>query len=95
MNKYLKTLKKIPDDIVLSMATREFNMVNPCTCICGWALREAIMQNGEEDDICGVIGAVSRFGGTYQEWSKLSWDSYNKTELVEEAFVERLNLIKL
>lgn len=39
---YLKTLRRIPDEIILDMGTRAFDMKEPTTCVCGWALRIAI-----------------------------------------------------
>lgn len=39
---YLRTLRRIPADVRLSMATREIDMSDGNHCICGWALREAV-----------------------------------------------------
>ncbi len=34
--------RSIPDDVILDMATREFNMWNPNSCVCGWAMRAGL-----------------------------------------------------
>lgn len=39
---YLKTLRRIPDEIILDMGTREFEMGSSSACVCGWALRAAL-----------------------------------------------------
>jgi hypothetical protein len=40
MLNYLTTLRRIPDEIILEMATREFVMGSAPSCLCGWALLE-------------------------------------------------------
>jgi hypothetical protein len=38
----LNLLRRVDDDIILSVATREFRMPSPQACICGWIVREAL-----------------------------------------------------
>ena len=44
MTTYLDTLMRIPDDVILAMGTREFDMWEPSECVCGWALREGLAR---------------------------------------------------
>lgn len=41
---YLSTLLLLPADIVLDIATRDLDLENRETCLCGWALRDAIAK---------------------------------------------------
>lgn len=72
---YLKTLRRIPREVRQSMATREFEMGSPWTCVCGWAMRDDIIHatgidSGANSD--GVIFACTqRFGGSYEEWEAI------------------------
>lgn len=84
---YLKTLRRIPDDIILSMGVREFHMDDATTCICGWALREGMSKvlNETADELnhydapapSGEImpGTPSRcvamFGGDHRSWHNI------------------------
>lgn len=98
---YLKTLRRIPDDIVLSMATRGIDVNNGNVCICGWAIREAVGRAAGRDaadtpvaDILSIRRDLARrFGGTEQEWDNLYFDvGYygGKVSVVEAAFVTRV-----
>lgn len=44
---FLKTLRRIPAEVRLALATREFAMYDGVACLCGRAVRE---------DICAVAG---------------------------------------
>ena len=78
---YLETLRRLPDDVVLDMATREFDMVWGHLCLCGWAMRAALSRaNGKAPDEFGAVdvgspvhGLVEKFGGTVAEWSAIYW----------------------
>jgi hypothetical protein len=99
--KFLTTFRRIPDDVMLSIASREFDMNNGTTCICGWALREAI---GEATGVSAEDVALSFFdvpyslcknyGGTFEEWTDLytGVTNYNINS-IELAFVLRLDEI--
>lgn len=99
---YLKTLRRIPADVRLSMATRAIDPDARQTCICGWAIREAIaaVRHGDatytdrdsDPNVSPSSAAAMRdlYGGTYDEWDRLYWDvaSHLPTSpLIEEAFV--------
>lgn len=81
---FLRTLRRIPDDVVLAVATRDLDLNNPQQCLCGWAIREQLAaMNGvaAEEKIAGVGGvivdrlvpeqAAALFGGTSKEWTAL------------------------
>lgn len=70
---YLTTLRRIPDEVILDMATREFQMFSARSCVCGWALRGGLsLLNGKTPDEFDVNGnpaaMAARFGGTDEEW---------------------------
>lgn len=74
---YLKTLRRIPDNIVLSLATRNFEMTNPASCLTGWALREAVgaLRGQPAEDVPGNQylweSCSEQFGGTDDEWRRI------------------------
>lgn len=98
---YLKTLRRIPKDVILSMATREMDMSFGESCLCGWAVKEAFANglSAEEIDPYAPPGVswdspanhcVYRFGGDYSEWHNLYRDAEQRIEIVEDAFVRRV-----
>lgn len=36
--------RRVPDDIILSVASREFEMGDNASCVCGWIVREAVAR---------------------------------------------------
>jgi hypothetical protein len=100
---FLDTLRLVPDDIILSMATRDFNMESPLKCLCGWAVQEMILQlafnNCDRKNLRhlqseSVLAAVRRiYGGTIWEWQGIFLGVMNfvNIELIELAFVLRLD----
>jgi hypothetical protein len=97
---YFNTLLLLPDDVVLDLATREFHMHNPYSCLCGWAIRvgmsrltgktpeEAILLFGWSHDMS------RQFGGTYSEWHAIfvGVTNWQRRQQIELAFAERLNV---
>jgi hypothetical protein len=87
---YLLTLRRIPADVRLSMATREIEPGCFESCLCGWALRDAIFsQRGDAPpdepltdaeyrvnvtSSAEVAKAAEMFGGTTNEWLDIYWD---------------------
>jgi hypothetical protein len=49
VKEYLSTLRKLPDDIVLDLATRELELNNPQRCVCGWAVRASLGKLQDRD----------------------------------------------
>lgn len=73
---FLETLRRIPDDIVLSVMTRDLVLSEPRRCLCGWAVRESIGRATNRDAENVPTGFVpvqvsSAFGGTYDEWEAI------------------------
>jgi hypothetical protein len=103
--RYLDTLRRLPDDVVLDMAGREFDMDSYTTCVCGWAVRIELAKQtrGATPDNQDVRGWVPEtcedlFGGTTQEWNSifhgvLAWGSgdYDILPLIELAFTIRVD----
>lgn len=103
---YLKTLRRVPDDEILSVATREMEMTDGKTCLCGWVIREHIARitgQAPEDvypynDAADFGEAWSPdercaefFGGSRAEWNALYEGVYKEpAPLIERAFVERV-----
>lgn len=98
---YLTTLRRIPDEIILSIATQDLEPDYGSRCICGWAIREVLAiaagVDAEEvtldsSDIPVVDRCLAAFGGLSHEWGNLFWDiAASKTApLVEEAFAQRV-----
>lgn len=95
---YLDTLRLVPDDIILSMATRPISLDDAYECVCGWAAREIVARDRNLDAAdqgtrkCYVIGVLEdRLGGENHEWSRINGAGYGPTEkALERAFVERV-----
>jgi hypothetical protein len=94
---YLKTLRRIPDDVILSVATRDLELDHAQTCLCGWAVREAIARaSGIADaDMVEVFGITWKcqdaFGGSSDEWADIFWGVVGgPASEIECAFVERV-----
>lgn len=96
--KYLKTLRRIPDDIVLSVATREIVDISPSQCVCGWAIRESIARaaNMPAEEVIVTFPVTWRcenaFGGTDEEWSAIFLGICDEAQAprIEAAFVIRV-----
>ena len=95
---YLTTLRRVPADIILSVATRDINLDDGNTCVCGWVIREAFARrdNVDAEDTGKKLWWVSvkcpdEFGGEYDEWDAIYMGVTDKrAPLIERAFVERV-----
>jgi hypothetical protein len=95
--KVLRTLRRIPDDVILTMATRQFFMGDPDECVVGWAIRDMGLPQKSYDE----HEAVTAFGGTYDEWRDVyigvcyfmprGWDRRPCFPEIELAFVQRVD----
>lgn len=101
---YLKTLQRIPDDIILAIAAQDFEESRASRCICGWAFRESLARelNRDPNDasiapsyvlVDSEIRCHERFRGGLREWQRLFVGASTDTPNVEAAFVDRLNEI--
>ena len=100
---YLDTLRRIPADVRLSMATRELHVSSRSSCVCGWAIREAVARTTERDagdvprddpavpvDFSSASTMKKLYGGSYEEWDDIYWlstDYSASSSYIEEAFL--------
>ncbi len=98
---YRATLARLPDDIVLAIATRlsPEGMDDGNTCVCGWVIREAIAREvlapAEDQNALRVDireNCQQRFGGTWDDWSSvfLGVCADANQSIVEEALMDRI-----
>lgn len=100
--RYLRTLQLVPDDVILEMATRDFNMRSADSCLCGWAVREglAALASLPVDDFRILPTATlyvpaecqRLYGGSLSEWRAIFFDVVDSGHFpaIERAFVERI-----
>lgn len=97
---YLRTIRRIPDRIILAIASRDVIPSSPTSCICGWAIRESLARASNMDAekidaytrVDSVVDACAdRFGGTWEEWDAVFRGIAGvEAPLIEEAFVDRV-----
>lgn len=91
----LETLRRIPDGIILDMASREIVMQGQNSCICGWAIRESLGLAAGRTEPAAWHGReleeemADRFGGTEEEWAEVAYWG-NGMPALEEAFARRV-----
>ena len=93
---YLNLLRRIPDDVIRSMATREYDMDDAMRCVCGWAVRDDLLRAIGRDDewLYNPVGrCVDAFGGSLDEWDDIYHGVLNPERIpdIEKAFVQRLD----
>ena len=73
VERYLTTLRRIPVEVRQSMATREFDMGDPTTCVCGWAIQDSLTHAVGRAVIYRDVKqmCVEQFGGSYDEWDAI------------------------
>jgi hypothetical protein len=95
---FLTTLRRIPDDVILSMATRGIDLPDAWTCVCGWAAREVVarQRNVDAEDVDGIfvtrVLAQELGGSEDKEWRpiNIAWCYSDQPDALEEAFVDRV-----
>lgn len=94
---YLKTLRRIPAPIIQAMATRKILPQKPESCLCGWAVREAMaFANGETADqhhpgAFTEFRCQENFGGDVREWCHIYFGiTDDRHEAIETAFAIRV-----
>lgn len=96
---YLATLRRIPADVILSMATRPIDLPHYDACVCAWAARETYARKHNVDagddllphDSIWLLEA--EYGGDANtEWQHVNhaFATSEESRLLEEAFVERV-----
>lgn len=88
-HRYLKTLERVPDRVILAVASREIDLNEPCQCVCGWSVREQLAELSDvpadtvDPHSAPDHGLIYRtvplqcaelFGGTPGEWWSLFLD---------------------
>lgn len=94
------TLDRLPDEIALAIGLRLTDdraaLFDGTTCLCGWAIREAIARETGADagevitDICTNRRCRERFGGSQTEWDDIYGGILRFTAQVEEALFDRV-----
>jgi hypothetical protein len=94
---YLNTLRRLPDDVILSTATRDIDVNVTFRCVCGWTAREiqAREQNcdaGEAFNGSLVKTLMRTAGGRFAEWQRVNHAFCDQQTAValEEAFTRRV-----
>lgn len=99
INAYHATLRRVPDDIILAVATRPIELRESQECVCGWMAREthARRMNVDAAERATRLSVTSALADTYggsefDEWCPINWayGSQIKAENLERAFVERV-----
>lgn len=81
--KYLKTLRRVPGDVILSIASRDIDPLWAPTCLCGWVVREHLATIADKD--AGEVNATGDsayeaqeiYGGTDEEWEAIYRDIWD------------------
>ncbi|MFI5230735.1 MAG: hypothetical protein ACHQWU_16810 [Gemmatimonadales bacterium] len=100
---YLATLRRVPDDIMLAVGSRDFALSTTERCVCGWVVREAIAKLTATPDaaevspyrnaVCANVidGCKKLFGYDGYEWDFLFQGVLSEAlPAIEEAFTLRV-----
>lgn len=95
----LETLRLVPDDVILAVATRDIQLDSAFQCVCGSIIRElwSIEQDVDFDDVeysdVIVEGLHMRLGGEPKDWYDINGAFADPVyaEALELAFVTRLD----
>lgn len=94
---FLKTLRRIPDDAILDMATRPVDLLSAFECIVARAVEahNAMRANRHVVDtpLCGGVSLAKYglFGGQREEWDAIDWAGDHEYSAIELAFVHRVD----
>ena len=90
-----RTLKRVPDDIILAVMTDDMNLDNNQTCLIGSVVQEKVLQmanlefnptknlariDGGKYSGGSVNSAQSLFGGEYNEWEEIYYGVTHQPE---------------
>ena len=103
VNRYLQTLRRVPDDIILSVATRDVELDSFSDCVCGWVYREMRARAANTDAEVESVGSglfstptriteglAAKFGGVEEEWADIFWGVEWHASEIELAFTDRV-----
>lgn len=101
---FLKTLRLVPDDVILSLGTRDIDLGSPSHCVIGWIARE--LRGREQEAPAEDTSAVNGYGypesmldtvhrrlrGDRNEWQMINgaFGDYAAADALEDAFIDRL-----
>ena len=77
-----KCFKSLPDDVVLDMATREFEMEDSQQCVCGWAFR-AGMEKLKDSEFSGLFSRWIEGSGFEEDTMDGCFHLYNQANEYE------------
>jgi len=49
LDRFRRLLRRVPDEIILAVASRHLELGEPTQCVCGWVIREAIGGLAQQD----------------------------------------------
>lgn len=101
INAYHATLRRVPDDIILAVATRPIDIANHAGCVCAWIAREQIatvlQQDADSDAVrfgrrTAQSTPLDAWGGEYGEWIAINgaYGTLENADALEDAFVARV-----
>lgn len=94
----LDTLRRIPDDVILAMASRDIQPSNTFECVCGWAARElhSKLNGTDADNNTGEVRITAylaeQLGGNWHSINGAYIDDDILVDL-ENAFTDRVSEI--
>lgn len=94
----LDTLRLIPDDVVLAMATRDIEPSNTFRCVCAWAARELYskLEGTDADNNVGEIFLIGYLGDQLGgNWLNINgaFADPDMVAALENAFTDRVSEI--
>lgn len=95
----LETLRLVPDDVILAVATRNIQLDSAFRCVCGSIIRElwSIEQDVDFENVnfsnTIIEGLHMRLGGEPKDWYDINgaYGDPVDAEALELAFVSRLD----
>lgn len=99
VEKMLETLRLVPDDVILAVATREIKLDSAFHCVCAYIAKElwSIEQNVDVEEVkfpaTILEGLDKELGGGEDAWYTINtaYITPEESEALELAFVDRLN----
>lgn len=97
--KFLDLLRVIPDDVVLSLGTRNIKLDDPQDCFCGWTAKELrVLEQDVDAEELALDGQsileklTDKLGETWQDWQYINsaFTTDVLSQALELAFVDRV-----
>jgi hypothetical protein len=95
---FRRTLDRLPDEIALAIGLRVEHLLDPDTCVCGWAMRVglALATGVPAEEVRGSVNSEiicqRLYGGSYSEWADVfvAFKDGDTTSRIEEALFDRV-----